>query len=217
MLISASVRHVERDPQPPGSKGAQTRRAILDAAVERFGREGFRSASVADIARDAGVGGTVAYAYFPNKRALFLAALDEDAAGVIEEGVSRVVQDPDARLWRQTLIFTLVEALDRHPLARRVLAGLEPEATVRMLELPALAELRKAVAERLRSDQAAGTVRQDIDPVAIATGAVAIILSLLMAVLQFGTAGVDHYGQEVFAVFEAALDPVGTTGPHRET
>jgi AcrR family transcriptional regulator len=44
------------------SKGAQTRQAILRSAITRFGRDGYRSTSVADIARDADVGGTVAYA-----------------------------------------------------------------------------------------------------------------------------------------------------------
>jgi len=80
-----------RDPSAPAgqaeSKGAQTRRAILSSAIARFGREGYRATSVADIARDAAVGGSVAYAYFPNKEALFLAAVDEDAAGVIDEGL----------------------------------------------------------------------------------------------------------------------------------
>src|SRR3546814_11997860 len=64
----------------PSTKGEQTRRAILAAAIERFGREGYRATSVADIARDAGVGGTVAYAYFPNTETLFLEAFDEDAS-----------------------------------------------------------------------------------------------------------------------------------------
>ena len=44
-----------------GAKGEQTRAAILDAAVQRFGRDGYRQTSIADIARDAGVGGSVAY------------------------------------------------------------------------------------------------------------------------------------------------------------
>src|SRR3954451_16200448 len=109
-------------PDAVRTKGAQTRRAILDAAITRFGREGYRATSVADIARDAAVGGTVAYAYFPNKEALFLAALDEDAAAVIQEGVSGVLAEPSGnKAWRENLIFTLVLALDRHPLARRVL------------------------------------------------------------------------------------------------
>jgi AcrR family transcriptional regulator len=188
------------------TKGAQTRQAILDAAIVRFGREGFRATSVADIARDASVGGTVAYAYFDDKEALFLAALDEDAAAVIHEALSSVFENPDLPDWRQTLLFTLVGAVEDHPLARRLLAGLEPEVTDRVLEIPALTELRKACAERLRAEQLAGTVRADIDPVAIGSGIVAIMLSLLMSVVQLGTAAAAPYSTDVAAVFEAALN-----------
>src|SRR5437660_4497649 len=168
------------------SKGAQTRQAILDAAIVRFGRDGYRATSVADIARDASVGGTVPYAYFADKEALFLAALDEDAAAVIHEGLSSAFENPDLANWRQTLLFTLLGAVERHPLARRLLAGLEPDVTVRVLEIPALTELRKACAEKLRAEQLAGTVRPDIDPVAIGRGIVAIMLSPLMSVVQLG-------------------------------
>src|SRR5258707_1191388 len=111
------------------TKGAQTRQAILEAAIARFGREGFRATSVADIARDAAVGGTVAYAYFADKEALFLAALDDDAAAVIHEGLSSVFENPERPDWQQTLLFALVGAVEGHPLARRLLAGLEPDVT----------------------------------------------------------------------------------------
>ncbi|MEY2403923.1 MAG: hypothetical protein QOD38_1474 [Acidimicrobiaceae bacterium] len=188
------------------TKGAQTRQAILDAAIVRFGREGYRATSVADIARDASVGGTVPYAYFADKEALFLAALDEDAAAVIHESLSTVFDGPDLPDWRQTLLFTLVGGVQSHPLARRLLAGLEPEVTARVLEIPALTELRKACAEKLRAEQLAGTVRPDIDPVAIANGIVAIMLSLLMSVVQLGPEAAGPYSQDVAAVFEAALD-----------
>jgi AcrR family transcriptional regulator len=187
------------------SKGALTRQAILHAAITRFGRDGYRATSVADIARDAAVGGTVAYAYFADKEALFLAAIDEDAAGVIHEGLSTAFDNPEVN-WQQTLLFTLVGAVERHPLARRLLAGLEPEVTDRVLEIPVLAELRKACAERLRAEQIAGTVRPDIDPVAIGNGIVSIMLSLLMSVVQVGTTAALAYGTDVAAVFEAALD-----------
>src|SRR5271166_6916186 len=89
--------------QTPETKGAQTRRAILQAAITRFGRDGFRATSVADIARDAAVGGTVAYAYFPNKEALFLAAVDEDAAAVIEEGLDSTLDKFNVREWWEAL------------------------------------------------------------------------------------------------------------------
>jgi AcrR family transcriptional regulator len=193
--------------QQTSSKGAQTRAAILAAAIDRFGRDGYRATSVADIARDAGVGGTVAYAYFPNKEALFLAAVDEDAAGVINEGLSTVLTG-EAGLWRNTLVFTLVGAVEQHPLARRLLAGLEPEVTARVLEIPALNELRKVCAERLRSDQAAGTVRPDIDAAAVANGVVALVLSMLMSVVQLGPMATIGYANDVGSVFEAALLPI---------
>jgi AcrR family transcriptional regulator len=187
------------------TKGEQTRRAILAAAIARFGREGYRSTSVADIARDAGVGGTGPYAYFPGKEALFLAAVDEDASGVIHEGLSNTVSAANVADWREMLVVTLIDALDRHPLARRLLAGLEPEVTDRVLEIPALEELRKTYAERLRAEQVNGSVRSDIDPVAIANGVVAIMLSLLMSVVQFGGKAAALYGDDIVAVFEAAL------------
>ena len=193
--------------QAQETKGAQTRRAILGAAITRFGRDGYRATSVADIARDANVGGTVAYAYFPNKEALFLAAVDEDAAAVIEEGVASTLgpAGTDIRRWTDVLLFTLVAAVDRHPLAKRLLAGLEPEVTPRVLEMPALNELRKACTELLRAGQAAGTVRPDIDAAAVANGTIALMLSVLMSVTQLGSQTAITYASDVAAVFEAAL------------
>jgi AcrR family transcriptional regulator len=189
------------------TKGAQTRQAILDAAIARFGRDGYRATAVADIARDAGVSGTAAYAYFPNKEALFLAALDEDAAAVIEAGLTSVIADADIVEWRDTLIFTVATVVDHHPLARRVLAGLEPDVNGRVVELPALAELRKTCVDRLTAEQLAGKVRRDIDPAAIANGIVTIVLSLLRSVVQLGEAPTRAYAGDVAAVFAAALDP----------
>ena len=190
------------------SKGEQTRQAVLDAAIRRFGRDGYRATSVADIARDASVGGTVAYAYFENKEALFLAALDEDAAAVIHEGLTTVMADPTVLDWRETLIYTLVDAVERHPLAKRVLAGLEPDVIDRVLEIPALAELRKAVVARLQEEQLAGTVRFDIDPTAVGNGVVTIVLSLLTSVVQLGSEATAPHAEDVRAVFEAALRPL---------
>jgi len=190
-----------------GSKGALTRRRILDAAVSRFGRDGYRATSVAQIAQDASVGGTVAYAYFANKKELFLAALDQDASAVIGEGLSIVFDGTDRESWRQDLMVTLVAAVERHPLARRVLANLEPDVTDRVLDIPALVELRIAVADRLRSEQGSGAVRDDIDPAEVGNGLVSIILSLLMSMVQLGEGVTDRYAADVIAVVEAAVDP----------
>ncbi len=189
------------------SKGELTRQAILDAAIHRFGRDGYRATSVADIARDAGVSGTAAYAYFPNKENLFLAACDEDAAALIHQGLQSVIAHPTIDDWREVLIFTLVGAVQSHPLARRLLAGQEPEVTERVLELPALADLRKVVTERIRSEQLEGTVRLDIDPDQIGNGIIALLLSILMSVTQLGPSTLVAYRDDVVAFFEAALRP----------
>ena len=82
-----------------------------------------------------------------------------------------------------------------------MLSGLEPHVTGRVLDMPALSELRKAVAERLRTEQVTGTVRPDIDPVVVGSGVVVIVISLLTSILQFGNEGIDVYGQDVIAVF----------------
>ena len=194
----------------PG-KGERSRRAILAAAIARFGSDGFRATSVADIARDAEVSGSLAYAYFDDKEDLFLAALDRDVDALVREGVSSVLETPGDPSWRDALIFSLVDALELHPLARRVLAGLEPKVTARMIELPALEELRAAVAERLRADQRLGIVRDDVDPASIGRGIVSIYISLLMSVVQFGTAKLHADGADVMAVLGAAVDPPAGT------
>jgi AcrR family transcriptional regulator len=141
----------------PLGKGEQTRLDILHAAIARFGRDGFRGTSVADIARDAGVSGTAAYAYFDNKKALFLAALDEDAASAISEGMAIVFDESVGHRWRQGLLVSLVEAVSRHPLAR-VLANHEPDVLDGCRSAGA-GQLRKAVAAAHRR-----AVRRSITP-----------------------------------------------------
>lgn len=197
------------------SKGEMTRRDILRAAVARFGRDGYRATSVADIARAAGVGGTVPYAYFANKEALFLAAVDEDAAAVIHRALDGVFEGAVLPDWQETLLVTLLGAVEEHALARRLLAGLEPEVTPRVLQIPALEELRDVCAQRLAADQVAGTVRPDIDPATTAQGVVAIVMSLLMSVVQLGLDATSPYAASVAAVLDAAIErtpPAPTAG-----
>jgi AcrR family transcriptional regulator len=188
------------------TKGERTRRALLAAAIERFAREGYRATAVADVARDAGLSPTAAYAYFPSKEALFIAAVDEDAAGEIGEGVGAVLDGQFSGDWSR-LVATLLEALDRHPLARRVLAGREPEFTDRLLGIGALEQLRLALGDLLAAEQVGGWVRADVDPHEVATGLVTIVMSLLIAALQTGADPVGPVGAGVMAVLDAALRP----------
>jgi AcrR family transcriptional regulator len=193
---------------PNSTKGDRTRQSVIAAAVVRFAREGYRGTSVSDVCRDAGLSTTASYPYFPNKEALFVAAVDEDVAGLITDGVSLVVVETSPEHWGRVILGGLIDRLDDHPLARRIISGLEPEFTMRLLGIPALAQLRKEVSESLAAQQLTGGVRPDVDPVQMANGMVIIVISLLMSTAQTGAAGFELVADDVEAVLHAAIRPV---------
>ena len=206
---SAGALRDERDVERPDeSKGARTRRAILDAAISRFARDGFRSTSMSDIAREAGLSPTGAYPYFANKEALFFDAVDADSSALIAEGTRALAAMDERPDWRLALVMGLIDELDRHPLARRLLAGLEPEVTSRVLRIPALDTLRRQFSERIAVEQSAGRMRRDIDPATVGSGSVVILLSLLMSIVQIGPEAIGLFQHDVVAVFDAVFAPV---------
>jgi AcrR family transcriptional regulator len=194
---------------PQATKGDRTRQALLHAAVVRFAREGYRGTSVADVCRDAGLSTTASYPYFANKEALFVAAVDEDVAGLIDAAVLLVAIDENPDQWGRVMMRALVAHLDAYPLAGRIVRGLEPDFTMRLLQIPALQELRKTVTELIRDQQMAGTARRDIDPAQTASGMVVIVISLLMATMQTGAnaSGYELVASDVESVLQAATRP----------
>jgi AcrR family transcriptional regulator len=184
------------------SKGQRTRGRLLEAAVRRFAADGYRRTSVSDIAREAGLTPAAAYAYFPNKEALFRAAVDHDAAALIER--ARPPRDRSGPLGDRWLamLTRLFALLPAYPLARRVLAAQEPEVFPQLLELPSLAELLADLAAELEEAQRAGTARADVDPVALALGLETIVLALLT--LGIHAPPDDATAQGVLAVLDAA-------------
>jgi AcrR family transcriptional regulator len=189
------------------TKGDRTRQSLIEAGIIRFAREGYRGTSVADVCRDAGLSTTASYPYFANKEILFVAAVDEDVAELINEAVSLVLIDTEPEHWGRIMMRGLVDGMERHPLARRIISGLEPEFTMRLLDIPALSELRKTVTELIRVQQATGQIRLDIEPAQTANGMVVIVISLLMATMQTGSAGFELVADDVEAVLHAATRP----------
>ena len=187
----------------PGGKGEKTRRRILDAAITRFALHGFRRTTVADIARDAGLTPAATYAYFESKDALFFAAVDADTAALVERAVDAGTGDT-VREQYWTTIAALRENVTQHPLARRVLAGLEPNVAPQLLGLPAIEAARVALVELLVEGQATGEIRADLDPEVFATGLEVLVLSTIMAEIQFASED-DDYTLGVVAVIDAAL------------
>lgn len=196
-------------------KGERTRRRLLELAIEQFGRKGFRSTSVTEITRGAGLTQAASYAYFENKVDLFRAAVNADVEALLDSVVPTLRETPVHQLLAATLVY-LAAKLDEHPLAVRVLCGHEPDAMDQLRDLPALIEVRSVLAERLRVAQEAGEIRRDVQPDVLATGLQILLLALLTSLtIGRGAEASDAPGitpapdviAGVMAVFDAVLAP----------
>ncbi len=70
------------DANKTSSRGDQTRQALLQAAIEIFGRDGFHAASTRAIASEAGANQALIGYHFGGKRGLYLAAFESIAEQV---------------------------------------------------------------------------------------------------------------------------------------
>lgn len=191
------------DPEP-ATKGERTRQRLVALAIARFGERGFRATSVSEIARSAGLTQAAVYAYFPNKDALFEAAVDTDAGGMLVEARRRA-DGVDVHSLVPTLLIILLGLLDDHPLVRRLLSGQERDQLVRLINLPALRELSEWMGSLVREAQQDGRARTDIDPTAYADGAETILIGLLMAVTQVGGSTEQRRQLGVLTVWDRLL------------
>lgn len=76
-------------------KMGETRERLLNAAVEEFAREGFVSANVSRITRAAGVATGTIYNYFPSKRDLMFAILNETGTAHCAFIADHILQEDD--------------------------------------------------------------------------------------------------------------------------
>ncbi len=186
------------------TKGERTRQRLLDLAVDRFGHNGYRGTSVSEIARSAGLTQAAVYAYFPNKEALFQAAVDADAASLVRR-TRTDCEGTDVHLLVPTLLLTLLGHLPEHPLANRVLAGQERDQLARLVNLPALGELATWIAAEVGAAQREGKARTDIDARVFADGAETMLLGLLMSVIQVGGSTEQRRQLGVLTVWDKML------------
>jgi AcrR family transcriptional regulator len=190
----------------PVTKGERTRQRLLELAIEHFGRQGYRATSVSEIARAAGLTQATAYAYFDNKESLFVAALDVDASTLVTEA-HRALSGVPVREKLVAYLVELYDGLERRPLARRVLAGLEPEVLPHLIDLPAIRLATDLMVNDIRDSQEMGLVRDDIDAAAVGIGVEAMILGMLIGAVQSGGVFNPRYQGGVEAAFEAILKP----------
>jgi AcrR family transcriptional regulator len=106
------------------SRDDGVRRAeILDAAIDRFGRNGYENTKWADIADDVGIGPTALYHYFDSKQHCLYVILDE-ALGELRERFDRITADQaDPRDALRAVCADCFELSERELLRNRVLVA----------------------------------------------------------------------------------------------
>lgn len=70
---------------------------VIDGARKVFMRDGFEGASVDDIVREAGVSKATLYAYFPDKRLLFIEVAKLECQAQSDDAVAEVQANDDVR------------------------------------------------------------------------------------------------------------------------
>lgn len=188
------------------TKGERTRRRLLELAVRRFADDGYRATSVSAIAREAGISQAAVYAYFANKGALFEAAVDLDAAELIAGARAELDEDLPLVELIPGLLLHLRLGVEDHRLARRVLAGQEPDVVHRLADLPALQDITAELAGLLADAQARHELTIDVDTDSLALGIETVVLSLLMTGVQVPIEA-DRRVPGILAVFQSLFRP----------
>jgi AcrR family transcriptional regulator len=150
----------------------QRRRAILDAAIDLFGRQGYQGTGLSAIAQEAGITASAIIHHFGSKEGLLRAVLDEhDArsaarlsayAGRGVTGLVDALLDNADHITRNVHLATLHTTLQAEHLA----AGPDDHVRERFLHRSRL--LRQAMADILRAGVADGPLNECLDPKATA-------------------------------------------------
>src|SRR2546428_1190638 len=109
--FDAEIGHV----QARDSRSNDKRGRILDAAIRVFAERGFHSATVAEIARAAGVADGTIYLYFKGKDDLLLRLFDEKMTGLVAEVKAALAQERRAAEKLKRFIQLHLALVERNP------------------------------------------------------------------------------------------------------
>lgn len=143
----------------------ETRRRILEAAVEAASVHGVARLSMSDVARTAGLSRPTLYRYFASRDELFAAALLSETQALVAQVVAELADVHDPRDAIERGILAALRLTREHPLLDRIVRT-EPEVLVPVLVaegdpgVPGFPALVRAAVEALLATRVA-----DPDPV----------------------------------------------------
>jgi AcrR family transcriptional regulator len=159
-----------RTNDPEGLRGK-----ILDAAAAAFQLRGYHSTTTHDLVREAGVTGGALHHHFPTKKALGLAVIRERVAQAVEETWIEPLRSAPTAAGGMADVFTRIAATldDRGRVLGCPLNNLALELALADPEFQSalqnvFEDWQAAITQKLRTDQAAGALR-NADPEGMAT------------------------------------------------
>jgi AcrR family transcriptional regulator len=144
MVRKRSPEQILRSGPSPEFRQERSRRsyeALLEAATELFGRNGYDAVGTPEIADRAGVSVGTFYRYFDDKHEVYLEIMRQMMGTAYAETLERLTPVQFASRSRHDTIFAAVHALFEHVLARPELTRSFMEMSLRDAEV---AELRRA-------------------------------------------------------------------------
>lgn len=161
--------------RPRKDEGRDTRRDILDRALELFASRGFTGSSMRDIARAVGVRESALYHYFPNKNAILSTVLESTGPGAINSLMSTdlgaVIESmgaqPFIKMMGETLVTLWSSPRERH-LLRLMMAEMPRLKEAGLIDPPKqVAKVRARITQLFADLSKRGLVRP-LDPVTTA-------------------------------------------------
>jgi AcrR family transcriptional regulator len=171
----------------------ETRQSLLEAAAEEFAREGYNGANINRISRRAGFAKGTIYNYFPSKRALMLALIDEVAAAHLDFIVARVQEEENPRRRLEQFFEAGAAFVAKHLAKARVMVNniYGPDIDFKMYMYQAYQPMFQFVGTDILAYGIAQGVFRQVDPVGTAALLMTIYLGTGSAVDEEGRAWLD--------------------------
>jgi TetR/AcrR family transcriptional repressor of nem operon len=172
--VPMKERRTKRAYDPEGTRGR-----ILDAAANEFQHRGYHATSMHDIMRIAQVPGGSVYHYFPTKKSLALAVIEERVAeSLAETWIEPVRKAPSASQGILSVFDAVAKSISDRAVLGCPVTNLALELSLADPDFQnalraAFERWEKAIEERLH-EQPVGQKRKEIDPRGLATLVVAI-------------------------------------------
>jgi AcrR family transcriptional regulator len=140
------------------------RRAILDAALHCFRRQGFHQTSMASICAEADISAGALYRYFPSKADIIVAIAEEEHRDA-EELIDAIANGADITESLMTLVRDVVgRCVEDHPLTADVLAEAMRDTELAKRFREHIIHMQRRLAIAIAAGQRRGSVDLGINP-----------------------------------------------------